>query len=204
MKKIKDLLMSTLRNKETSMSNFRSAADKLALVLAQEAADHLETTKSTITTPLNAQTTGLIIQKNIILIPILRSGLALVPAFLHFYPESKIGVIGAKRDEKTAIAHLYYKNLPPITADDQVIVLDPMLATGGSLAMTLKIIIELGIKEEQILFVGVICATEGYNLIKKEFPKIKLIIAAHDQILNDKKYIIPGLGDFGDRYFGTE
>ncbi|HBR70750.1 TPA: uracil phosphoribosyltransferase [Candidatus Dependentiae bacterium] len=204
MKKIKNLLMTTLRNKETSMTNFRGAADKLALVLAQEAADYLETISSTITTPLNTQTTGVIIKKNLILVPILRSGLALVPAFLHFYPQAKIGVIGAKRDEETAIAHLYYKNLPPISADDQVIVLDPMLATGGSLLMTLKILIDLGIKEEQILFVGVICATEGYNLIKKEFPKINMIIAAQDSKLNDKKYIIPGLGDFGDRYFGTE
>ena len=199
-----DTLMTVLRTKETSMINFRKAADQLSLVLAQQAADYIETTSVNIVTPLDAQTTGTIINKKIVLVPILRSGLALVPAFVHFYPHASIGVIGAKRDEETAIAHLYYKNLPPISSDDQVIVLDPMLATGGSLLITLKILIDLKIKEEQILYVGVICAAEGYNLVKKAFPTIKMIIAAQDQILNDKKYIVPGLGDFGDRYFGTE
>jgi len=204
MSKIKEILMTILRNKETSMSAFRTAADKLALVLAQEAADHLESNNIPITTPLNTQANGIALQNNIVLIPILRSGLALLPAFLNFYPQAKVGFVGLKRDEETAIAHLYYKNIPSIGKNDQVIVLDPMLATGGSTAATLKILTNLGIKEEQILFVGIICATEGLETVKKEFPKIKAIIVAHDQELNNKKYIVPGLGDFGDRYFGTE
>ena len=204
MEKIKELLMTTLRNKDTSMVDFRIAADKLALVLAEESADYVEMTPTTITTPLNTQTEGLEFHKNIVLIPILRSGLALLPAFLRFYPHAKVGAVGMKRDEETAQAHLYYKNLPQIAAHDRVIVLDPMLATGGSTSATLKILTDLGIKEEQMLFVGVICATEGLKKINTEFPHVKTLIAAHDQKLNDKKYIVPGLGDFGDRYFGTE
>jgi uracil phosphoribosyltransferase len=203
METMKKLLMTILRNKNTSMHEFRTTAQKLALILAQESANYLETINETIVTPLEIETTGSEITKNIILIPILRSGLALLPAFIEYYPHAKVGCVGLKRDEKTAIAHLYYKNLPQINKDDHVIILDPMLATGGSTAATLKILTDLGIDEEQMLFIGVICATEGLQKIKCEFPKVTTFIAAHDAILNDKKFIVPGLGDFGDRFFGT-
>ena len=203
MTQINKILMTTLRNKNTSMQQFRTTADKIALSLAQESFNYLKIKKEQITTPLNTETDGFFLEQDIILVPILRSGLALLPAFLNLYPHAKVGVVGLKRDEKTAIAHLYYKNLPHITSKDHVIVLDPMLATGGSTAATLKILTDLGIKEEQMLFVGVICATEGLKKINTEFPKVQTIIAAHDSQLSDKKFIIPGLGDFGDRYFGT-
>ena len=195
--------MTILRDKNSSMHEFRKAANKLALVLAQESANYLHTKEKEIITPLDTKTTGTEITEDIILIPILRSGLALLPAFIEFYPHAKIGCVGLKRDEETAIAHLYYKNLPKINGHDHVIVLDPMLATGGSTASTLEILTNLGIKEEQMLFVGVICATEGLKKINAEFPKVKTLIAAHDSTLNDKKFIVPGLGDFGDRFFGT-
>jgi len=200
---MKNLLMTILRDKNTSMHEFRTTANKLALILAQESANYLETKNETIITPLEIETTGSKITEDIILIPILRSGLALLPAFIEYYPHAKIGCVGLKRDEETAVAHLYYKNLPKINEHDHVIVLDPMLATGGSTAATLKILTDLGIKEEQMLFVGVICATEGLQKINSEFPKVKTFIAAHDATLNDKKFIVPGLGDFGDRFFGT-
>lgn len=199
-----ELLMTTLRDKKTTMTEFRAAADKLALILADQAASLLRVTNKPLTTPLNAQTSGTYLADNIVLVPILRSGIALLPAFLHYFPQSRVGFVGLKRDEKTAIAHLYYKNVPKIAPTDQVIVLDPMIATGGSGTATLEIVAQQGIAQEQIIFVGVIAATEGLEQLKQAFPKVRVIVASCDSVLNAAKYIVPGLGDFGDRYFGTE
>ena len=203
METLKETSMTTLRNKKTSMAKFRQAAEKLSIILAHEASTFLKTKKIEIETPLD-KTSGTEFDSDVVLIPILRSGLVLLPAFLEFYPQATVGFVGMKRDEKTAIAKLYYQNIPTIKPNGQVIVLDPMLATGGSLADTLDILVNSGINQEQILFVGVICAQEGLDRIHHKFPKIKTIIAAHDPKLNDKKFIMPGLGDFGDRFFGTE
>lgn len=204
MDKLAELLMATLRNEKTTMAEFRIAADKLAYLLVHEAAQHLHTQMQPITTPLHKQTEGAFLRENIVLIPILRSGLALLPAFMRYFINARIGFVGLKRDEKTAIAHLYYKKLPPITPTDQVLVLDPMIATGGSGSSTLEIVTQFGINQEQIIFVGVIAATAGLEQIKRKFPDVKVVVAAQDPELNAAKYIIPGLGDFGDRYFGSE
>ncbi len=202
--KLIQLLTTKLRDKNTPMAEFRAAADKLALVLVHQAAQFLHVKQITVTTPLEQSAQGTELRENIVLVPILRSGLALLPAFLQYFPHARVGFVGLKRDEKTAIAHLYYKKLPPIKAEDQVLVLDPMIATGGSGASTLKIVTELGIRQEQIIFIGVIAATPGIEEINHEFPHVKVIVACRDQKLNAAKYIVPGLGDFGDRYFGSE
>lgn len=142
--------------------------------------------------------------KPVTLIPILRSGLALLTAFLKAFPDATVGFVGMKRDEQTAMPMLYYKNIPVIQPNSQVIILDPMLATGGSATAVLKIITEMGVAQEQIIFVSIISAPEGIDKIKREFPEIKVIIGVQDQGLTKDKFIIPGLGDFGDRFFGTE
>jgi len=199
---MKQILMSILRNKQTSMSEFREAANKLAFILAKETADLLEKEEIKITTPFG-ESKGYKFKNNIVFIPILRSALSLLYPFLEFFEKAKVGFIGLKRNEKTAIADLYYKNLPKISNTDDVIILDPMIATGGSGIDAIKILIENGIKEEKMIFVSVICSKIGVEKIKNEYQKVKIIFTQQDDKLNDKKFIVPGLGDFGDRYFGT-
>lgn len=199
---MRDLLLTILRDKNTGATDFRKAADDLAMILASETVHCLEKQKISIQTPL-AKTTGHKIKSNIVIVPILRAGLALLPAFLKTFPDASVGFIGLKRDEKTYEANLYYKNIPKISAKDNVIILDPMLATGGSLVEAIKILLAGGAKENKIIYIGVVSAPEGLANLKKHFPKVKTIIAAHDQNLNKNKYILPGLGDFGDRYFKT-
>lgn len=199
---MKHILLSILRNKNTNISQYRDASEKLGLILAQETSQFLEKKEETIETPI-AKATGIKFKNNIILIPILRSGLVLMNSFLKFYENADVGFVGMKRDEKTAIAKLYYKNLPKISPTDDVIVLDPMIATGGSGTAALEILKEEGIQEDKIIFVAVIASQEGLDCIKNKFPKIKLTVVQTDKELNEQKFIVPGLGDFGDRYFGT-
>lgn len=199
----KKILMTILRDKKTSIDQFRIAAHQIALILAEEALALVPTKSRIVTTPVGHDFVGAELACSVILVPILRSGLALLPAFLKFFPTAQIGVAGLKRDEQTAIAHWYYKNIPTISPDAMVIVLDPMLATGGSLLETLGLITSMGVDQKRIIFAGVISAQTGIDAIRKKYPDITMVIADGDLELNDKKYIVPGLGDFGDRYFGT-
>ena len=196
-------LMTILRNKQTPIDQFRASAHQLALILAHEATAYLPIKPTAITTPLEAPFTGTTWATSITLVPILRSGLALLPAFLEYFPTANVGVVGLKRDEQTAIAHWYYKNIPPIPIDSTVIILDPMIATGGSAVATLDMLANLGIKDTNMLFVGIISSQEGVNTVKQAYPNLTIITADCDPALNQAKYIVPGLGDFGDRYFGT-
>ena len=200
---MKEVLLSILRDKNVSRATYRAVSHKLGLILAGEVAGHLEKESIKIQTPL-AQAQGARFKNNIILIPILRSGIVLLESFMSFFPEAKVGFVGLKRDEKTALPALYYQNLPEISPDDDVLVLDPMIATGGSGSKAVQILINSGIKENKIVFAGVIAAPEGMEKLKTSFPKMTIVGPAVDERLNDKKFIVPGLGDFGDRYFGTE
>jgi len=204
MNDIKNILMGVLRNKNTNMSQFRVTAHQLALVLAQEMVNYLPKSQQTITTPLEASCSVPHIAGPITLVPILRSGLALLPAFLDAFPAANVGVVGLKRNEETAVAHWYYKNIPPLSSAHNVIILDPMLATGGTALEVLNLLKNMGIAQQNIFFASIICAQDGIDIVKNLYPDITIITAACDPKLNDKKYIVPGLGDFGDRYFGTE
>lgn len=199
---MKEILLTILRNKKTSSAEFRNAAQNLSIILAIEAGNLLAKEKITIQTPL-AKTAGYKIKNNIVIVPILRAGLALLPVFLKTFESAKVGFIGLKRDEKTFESKLYYKNIPKISKNDNVIILDPMLATGGSACEAAEILKNSGAKEENMIFAGIVAASQGIAKLKKEFPKIKIIIAGYDKNLTKKKYISPGLGDFGDRFFQT-
>lgn len=203
MKKAKQLFMTILRDKNTSRPEFRQAAERLSHILAHEAAEYLKTKKIKIQTPISSAI-GIEPAQPLVLVPILRSGITMLPAFLDYFPHATVGVVGLKRDEKTAIAHWYYENLPPLDTTQQIIILDPMIATGGTGVETLRTLKNGGVTQDQILFVSIVCAPEGLEAIRSEFPDITLITTAVDDHLNDKKFIVPGLGDFGDRYFGTE
>jgi uracil phosphoribosyltransferase len=197
------ILITQLRRKELTRAEFRFHTQQLAQCLAQQAIDHLKATPITVTTPFG-KSDGIALTQPIVLVPILRSGLALLPAFVELFPNAGIGCVGLRRDEKTAIATLYYNNLPKLTSVEQIIMLDPMIATGGSSCATLEILTKQGIAQRNILFVAVIAAQQGLDAVKNAFPGITIIVAAVDKELNAKKFIVPGLGDFGDRYFGTE
>ena len=197
------ILLSKLRDKTISRAAFRDYSNQLAHCLAQQAAEHLSTTKTKVETPLDTAD-GKDFDRPIILVPILRSGLVLVPAFSNYFHGAAIGCIGLRRDEKTAIASLYYQNLPKLTGNEHILMLDPMIATGGSAVAALNILTKQGIKQQNIIFVGIIAAQEGIDNVRKSFSKITLLVTATDPYLNQDKFIVPGLGDFGDRYFGTE
>lgn len=182
--------LSTLRDKKTLTKEFRRASRDITIILAKETARRLRKEQVT--------DTG-----KVVLVPVLRAGLALLPIFLETFPSARVGFIGLKRNEKTFKVKKYYQHLPRISKSDRIIVLDPMLATGGSAVVTIEEIIKNGAREENILFVGVISSPEGLNTLAKKFPRVDTVIAVNDQGLNKKKYIVPGLGDFGDRYFGT-
>lgn len=176
-----------LRNKKTPTGEFRKASNEITNILAKEVSRRLREKK---------------IEKNIVLAPILRAGLALLPTFLGKFPEARVGFIGLKRNEKTFKTKKYYRNIPKISKTDKIIVLDPMLATGGSAVVAIGELIKAGAHEKNITFVGVISAPEGLANLQKHFSRIDTIIAVHDKGLNKHKYIVPGLGDFGDRYWG--
>lgn len=199
---MKNTLMTILRDKQTDTALFRKTAEKITHLLAQEVLQAIKEKDIPVQTPLE-KTTGSKLDQNIVLIPILRSGAAFLPTFMYYFENAKVGFMGLKRDEETAVAELYYSNLPKIAKDDLVIILDPMIATGGSAIFTLSVLREQKISENNILFVSLVAAPEGLIAIKKEFPKVNIITHAIDKGLNKNKYILPGLGDFGDRYFGT-
>lgn len=199
---MKKVLLSVLRNKNTDIKNFRETAEKLALMLAGQVGGLLDKEKIEMTTPID-KTYGTKIKNDIVIVPILRSALSMLSPFLKFFEKASVGFLGLRRDEKTAIANLYYKNFPKIKHTDDVILLDPMIATGGTGLQAIKILKESGVAEDKIIFVSIICSKEGVNRIKKEYPSVNIIYVAQDEKLTDKKFIIPGLGDFGDRFFGT-
>jgi uracil phosphoribosyltransferase len=202
MNKAIDLYLTQLRDKTTPRRQFRAAARTVTDLLAHKALLHLTTKSVSLETPI-APTKGIIQTDEVMLVAILRSGIAMLPTFLRYFRDATVGILGIHRDEKTAEAHLYYQNLPPIHPNQQVIIIDPMIATGGTGCMTISILQKKGIPEEKIMFVGIISASEGIHKIKSAFPNITIIVAAEDKKLNAQKYIVPGLGDFGDRYFGT-
>lgn len=197
---MKQTLLSKLRNQHTSRGEFRQTTEQLSSILASEAGDFLTKQRIEIETPL-AKTTGTEFTKELVIIPILRAGLAMLPAFLRFYPHASVGFFGMRRDEVSKKPHLYYQNLPKITKKTNVILIDPMIATGGSGILALEAI---PVPQEQIVYVGIIAAPEGVGNVKSKFPNIHLITGTVDDHLNQDAFIVPGIGDFGDRYFGTE
>lgn len=199
---MKKTILSLLRDKNTTTQVFRILADQIGTWLSFEVSNLLEKEQIPLETPV-AKTTGYQLKKNIVLIPILRAGIALLSPFMKLFPSCRVGFVGIKRDEKTALPSLYYENLPEITTSDMVIILDPMIATGGSGGVVIEILKERGVTEEQMIYAGVVAAPEGLLSLKELAPKMQVISAEVDEKLNDMKFIVPGLGDFGDRYFGT-
>jgi uracil phosphoribosyltransferase len=189
-----------LRNKDTEIEKFRHHSDKICQLLIMEVSKDVQVRDIEVETPL-AKVTGQKLNDEVIVVPVLRAGLAMLVGALHFLPKSKVGFVGLERDESTAVAREYYWKLPKITKDSFVILTDPMLATGGSILHVLRQVSKEGPRKMNV--VCVLAAPEGIEAVNKEFPDVQIFTSAIDDHLNDKKYIVPGLGDFGDRYFGT-
>lgn len=188
-----------LRDKTTKPATFRSIAYQLSLLLAIEATRDLPTAEKTIETPLES-TQARVLAQPLVLVPILRAGLGMVQPFLDLFPSVSVGYIGMERNHETARAHSYYCKLPPL-AGTRVIVVDPMLATGGSASQALSVLKGDGAANPQLLCI--VAAPEGVAEVERTHPGTCIHTAALDRELNERKYILPGLGDFGDRLYGT-
>jgi uracil phosphoribosyltransferase len=197
---MRESLLTVLRDEKTPIEGFRGAAHELAALLAAEASSLVSEDPKMVKTPLG-QAKGASITRRVVLVPILRAGLVLLPAFLKFFPQAPISLIGIRREEGTAKPHLYFENITPLNPTDFVFILDPMIATGSSALLAIDDLIKKG--ATQMALIGIIGSKEGLEKIKNKHPDLTVIVAAQDPELNSRKYIVPGLGDFGDRYFGS-
>ena len=196
-----DRYLTYLRDKNTNTALFRRAMSNIGIILAYHALNDLKLDETEVETPIQ-KTTGFEPGQEVVVIPILRAGLSLVDGIINFMPEAKVGHVGVYRDEETHQPVNYYDNLPSGLDKALNLVVDPMLATGGSGSHALKFLKENGAK--QIRFVSLIAAPEGIERLQTEHPDVPIITAAIDEKLNENAYIVPGLGDAGDRYFGTD
>lgn len=193
--------LSIMRDKNTNTIVFKENLDEIAMLMAYEVTKDLPLVEYPIETPI-CKTIGKKLAKQIILVPILRAGIGLVDGFRRIIPSAKVGHIGLQRDEETLQPIEYYAKFPKGIEDAIVIVVDPMLATGGSASATITSLKKRGAKN--IHLVCLLAAPEGVAVIEKEHPDVNLTLAALDDKLNSKGYIVPGLGDAGDRLFGTD
>lgn len=189
-----------MRDIQTEPKKFRELIREVAIMLAYEATADMELKPMTVTTPL-AQTTGYELKEVIGLVPVLRAGLGMVEGFWEMMPSAEVWHIGLYRDHKTLEPIQYYNRLPVAPTVDVCLILDPMLATGGSASATTQVLKEWGAK--RIKYIGIIAAPEGIQRMQRDHPDVDLYLAAVDDHLNEIAYIVPGLGDAGDRQFGT-
>jgi len=203
-RKYERVLMTQLRDKNSSRKQFRKAANKLAELLVYKVVDCLETMKVEIDTPV-AHCSGEILDDSIEFVSVMRSGDALLHTFSQHFPHAAINKILVQRNEETAEPVFKYKKFSEtLTQAKTVIITEPMIATGGSLTMTIDLLKQYGIEEKNIIIASICAAPEGLIRLSRQYPKLRVVVIVIDDHLNEKAYISPGIGDFGDRYFGTE
>jgi len=188
-----------LRDKTTKPALFRTLSYQISLLLALEATRDLATEEKPIDTPMEPMT-GRVLARPLVVVPILRAGLGMLQPFNDIFPDVSVGYVGLERDHTTAVARSYYCKLPPLDGT-RVLVVDPMLATGGSAVQAVNVVKAAGGKE--IAFVCIVSSPEGVALLQGAHPEVPIYTGAVDRALNARKYILPGLGDFGDRLYGT-
>jgi uracil phosphoribosyltransferase len=189
-----------LRDVQTKPPAFRRAANRISVLLAAEALRDVPSTLRTVTTPLGPAE-GHVVQGDVVVVPVLRAGLGMLDAVLELLPGARVGHIGLQRDESTAIASRYYSKLPQDLAGSYVLMIDPMLATGGSAVAAIDLIKAAG--AHMIRMICIVAAPEGVALVERHHPDVPVYTPVVDDHLNPHKYIVPGLGDFGDRLYGT-
>jgi len=192
--------LTRLRDERTQPQEFRRVLNELALLMLHEATRSFTVKSVTVKTPV-ARTRGFRLAREVVLVPILRAGLGMMDSVLQLLPNARVGFIGLKREEKTLRALSYHKSLPADLSPFEVILIDPMLATGGSAVAAMDLISQHGGKH--VRMVNVIAAPEGIRRVRASYPRLPIFTAAIDQKLNEKGFIVPGLGDAGDRLFGV-
>ena len=192
--------LAQLRDKQTPPDVFRRVATRISVLLATEALRDVPTSTSTIITPVGPAEARRV-ASDIVVVPVLRAGLGMLDAVLELVPSARVGYIGLQRDEETAVASQYYSKIPHGLKDSYVLMIDPMLATGGSASAALDLLRKAGAARVRI--VCIVAAPEGVALVEKNHPDVSIYTPVVDSHLNAQKYIVPGLGDFGDRLYGT-
>jgi uracil phosphoribosyltransferase len=192
--------LTRLRDKRTEPSEFRRVVAVVTSLLVYEATRSLRLREEDVETPLET-TTGGRLEQEIVLVPILRAGIGMLGSLLELIPHARVGFIGLKREESTLLANTYLQSLPPNLERFEVIVIDPMLATGGSAVAALDALVKQGAKHLRL--VNLLAAPEGIRKVQAHYPHVPIFTASIDRQLNERGYIMPGLGDAGDRLFGT-
>jgi uracil phosphoribosyltransferase len=192
--------LAELRDAQTAPPAFRRAANRISVLLAAEALRDVPVSPAVVATPLGPAD-GLVVKTDVVVVPVLRAGLGMLDAVLELLPSARVGHIGLQRDEATAIASRYYSKLPPNVADSFVLMIDPMLATGGSAAAAIDLLKAAGART--IRMICIVSAPEGVRLLEARHPDVVIYTPVIDRELNSHKFIVPGLGDFGDRLYGT-
>ncbi len=193
--------MSIIRNKLTDTKTFRENVNEIGSLVTYEITRDLLTRPIEVETPI-AKTICQTLAKEVVIVPILRAGLGMVDGIHNVIPTAKIGHVGLYRDENTLLPHGYYQKFPDVIADATVLVVDPMLATGGSAIAAIQLVKQRGAKD--IRFVGLVGCPEGIKALQAAHPDVDIYLAMIDERLNEVGYIVPGLGDCGDRLFGTK
>jgi len=192
--------LAQLRDRRTGPQEFRRVLSEMAALMLYEATRSFETRPVRVTTPL-ARARGLKLRREVLLVPVLRAGLGMLDSILQLIPSARVGFIGLKREEKSLQAHFYHKSLPPDLRRLKVILIDPMLATGGSAVAAMKLLAERGAR--RVCLVNLVAAPEGIRRVRAHYPNLPIFTASVDRKLNRRGYILPGLGDAGDRLFGV-
>ena len=192
--------LSQLRDINTDTEQFRQVANRISVLLVAEALRDLPTERAVVQTPLE-KAEGRRVARDVVVVPVLRAGLGMLDAVLELLPSARVGHIGLQRDESTAVASQYYAKLPNNLPSSYVVLVDPMLATGGSAVAALDVLKKAG--ATTIKIVCIVAAPEGIALVEKSHPDVEIYTPVIDRELNAQKYILPGLGDFGDRLYGT-
>ena len=192
--------LARLRDRETQPQEFRRLLGEIAALMIYEATRSFGVKKISVQTPLETAR-GFQLEREIVLVPVLRAGLGMLDSILQLIPHALVGFIGLKREETTLRAVFYHKSFPKNLGRFEVILIDPMLATGGSAVAALDLLVEQGAKHVRL--VNLVAAPEGIRRVRKNYPRVPIFTAAVDRQLNEKGYILPGLGDAGDRLFGT-
>lgn len=193
--------LTRLRDSRTDPETFRRCLSEVASLMVYEATRSFETRSIAVTTPV-ARTRGSQLKREVVLVPILRAGLGMLTSILQLIPHARVGFLGLKRHERTLKAAVYHKSLPADLSSSEIILIDPMLATGGSVVAALKLMEERGAR--RVRLVSLVAAPEGIARVHQNHPELPIFTAAIDEKLNAKGYIVPGLGDAGDRLFGVE
>ena len=199
-------LWTKVRDHKTSPQAFRGYARRLMRVIGEEDISYVRPMAVTVTTPVGPDVVFSGIEnelEKVVVVSIIRAGDSLLDVMMELIPECSVGKILIQRDEETAEPKLFYSKLPSSLEGQSVLLVDPMLATGGSAVVAIKILIEHGVQQRDIVFLNVVSCPEGLKKMQDAYPEVTIVTGCIDTELNERKYIVPGLGDFGDRFFGT-